>query len=70
LDLFADNPYVLSAIITRKTGKNAWDYAKKKLFGPLGVLTERWRDSDAQGSRKIRKADIRAEPCQLCRDWV
>ena len=43
------NPYVLSAIITRKTGKNAWDYAKQKLFAPLGIFTERWRQPDAQG---------------------
>jgi CubicO group peptidase (beta-lactamase class C family) len=43
------NPYVLSAIITRKTGKNAWDYAKQKLFAPLGIVTERWRQPDAQG---------------------
>ena len=43
------NPYVLSAIITRKTGKNAWDDAKEKLFAPLGIFTERWRQPDAQG---------------------
>jgi CubicO group peptidase (beta-lactamase class C family) len=43
------NPYVLSAIITRRTGKNAWDYAKEKLFAPLGIFTERWRQPDAQG---------------------
>jgi CubicO group peptidase (beta-lactamase class C family) len=36
------NPYVLSAIITRKTDKNAWDYAKQKLFTPLGISTARW----------------------------
>jgi CubicO group peptidase (beta-lactamase class C family) len=43
------NPYVLSAVITRKTGKNAWDYAKQKLFAPLGIFTERWQKPDAQG---------------------
>ena len=43
------NPYVLSAVITRKTGKNAWDYAKQKLFDPLGIFTERWQQPDAQG---------------------
>jgi CubicO group peptidase (beta-lactamase class C family) len=42
------NPYVLSALITRKTGKNAWDYAKQKLFAPLGISTEDWREPDAQ----------------------
>jgi CubicO group peptidase (beta-lactamase class C family) len=43
------NPYVLSAIITRRTGMNAWDYAKQKLFGPLGIATARWRKPDDQG---------------------
>ena len=43
------NPYVLSAVITRKTGKNAWDYAKEKLFAPLGIVAARWRKPDAQG---------------------
>jgi CubicO group peptidase (beta-lactamase class C family) len=43
------NPYVLSAIITRKTDKNAWDYAKQKLFTPLGISTARWSKPDAQG---------------------
>jgi CubicO group peptidase (beta-lactamase class C family) len=43
------NPYVLSAIITRATGMNAWDYAKQKLFAPLGIATARWTKPDAQG---------------------
>ena len=43
------NPYVLSAVITRKTGKNASDYAKQRLFAPLGITTDRWRTPDAQG---------------------
>ena len=43
------NPYVLSAVITRKTGQNASDYAKQKLFAPLGITTDRWRTPDAQG---------------------
>ena len=43
------NPYVLSAVITRKTGQNAADYAKQKLFAPLGIFTDRWRPPDAQG---------------------
>jgi len=43
------NPYVLSAIITRKTGESAWEYAKRKLFAPLGISTERWQAPDAQG---------------------
>jgi CubicO group peptidase (beta-lactamase class C family) len=43
------NPYVLSAIITRRSGMNAWDYAKQNLFGPLGITTARWTKPDAQG---------------------
>ena len=34
------NPYVLSALITRKTGQSALDYAKKELFGPLGITAQ------------------------------
>jgi CubicO group peptidase (beta-lactamase class C family) len=42
------NPHLLSAIITKLTGKAAEDYAKEKLFGPLGIATWRW-DHDPQG---------------------
>jgi CubicO group peptidase (beta-lactamase class C family) len=42
------NPNLLSAIITRLTGMTAWDYAKAKLFAPLGISTSRWWH-DAQG---------------------
>ena len=43
------NPYVLSALINRKTGQNALDFAKKELFGPLGIASARWGRADAQG---------------------
>jgi len=43
------NPYVLSALINRKTGQNALEFAKKELFGPLGITSERWGRPDAQG---------------------
>jgi CubicO group peptidase (beta-lactamase class C family) len=43
------NPYVLSAIITRKSGENAWDFAKQTLFDPLGIATAHWTKPDAQG---------------------
>jgi CubicO group peptidase (beta-lactamase class C family) len=42
------NPHLLSAIITKLTGKTAEDYAKEKLFGPLGITTWRW-GRDPQG---------------------
>lgn len=43
------NPYVLSALITGKTGLSAFDFAKKELFGPLGITSARWGSVDAQG---------------------
>jgi CubicO group peptidase (beta-lactamase class C family) len=43
------NPYVLSALITKTTGRNAFDFAKKELFGPLGIAGARWNRVDAQG---------------------
>jgi CubicO group peptidase (beta-lactamase class C family) len=43
------NPYVLSALIAKKTGKSAFDFAKKELFEPLGITSARWGRVDAQG---------------------
>jgi CubicO group peptidase (beta-lactamase class C family) len=43
------NPYVLSALITKKTGQSAFDFAKKELFEPLGITSARWGGVDAQG---------------------
>jgi len=43
------NPYVLSALITKKTGQSAFDFAKKKLFEPLGIKSAQWGRVDAQG---------------------
>jgi CubicO group peptidase (beta-lactamase class C family) len=43
------NPYLLSAIITRKTGKNAFAYAQSELFEPLGIHDAHWDRLDAQG---------------------
>ena len=46
---YADaNPNLASAIITRLTGKLAEDYARKKLFSPLGITDWHW-DRDPQG---------------------
>jgi CubicO group peptidase (beta-lactamase class C family) len=36
------NSQLLSAIITKLTGMDARDYAKAKLFGPLGINTANW----------------------------
>ncbi|WP_426439373.1 serine hydrolase domain-containing protein [Bradyrhizobium genosp. P] len=43
------NPYVLSALITRKTGQSAFDFAKTELFSPLGITSAAWGRVDAQG---------------------
>src|ERR1700722_11157082 len=43
------NPYVLSAVITRKTGRDALDFARDELFKPLGISSVRWGDADQQG---------------------
>jgi CubicO group peptidase (beta-lactamase class C family) len=42
------NPQLLSAILTKLTGMSAEDYAKAKLFGPLGITYWNWR-RDPQG---------------------
>jgi CubicO group peptidase (beta-lactamase class C family) len=42
------NSHLLSAILTRLTGMSASDYAKAKLFGPLGISAWNWR-RDPQG---------------------
>ena len=42
------NPHLLSAILTKLTGMSAEDYAKAKLFGPLGITDWKWR-RDPQG---------------------
>jgi CubicO group peptidase (beta-lactamase class C family) len=36
------NPYLLSALINKKSGKNAFDFAKKELFEPLGIKSAKW----------------------------
>jgi CubicO group peptidase (beta-lactamase class C family) len=43
------NPYLLSALISRKSGKNAFDFAKQELFEPLGIKSAKWGKVDEQG---------------------
>ena len=40
--------HLLSAILSQATGKSALDYARNKLFGPLGISDVTWR-ADPQG---------------------
>jgi len=42
------NPHLLSAIITKLTGMSALEYAKARLFGPLGINDVSWQN-DPQG---------------------
>jgi CubicO group peptidase (beta-lactamase class C family) len=43
------NPHLLSAILTRISGVSALDYARKRLFQPLGIADVGW-NSDPQGN--------------------
>jgi CubicO group peptidase (beta-lactamase class C family) len=43
------NPYVLSALIIKKAGRDALDFARDELFKPLGISSVRWGEADAQG---------------------
>jgi hypothetical protein len=47
-DYNSGNPHLLSAILAKVTGKSALDYAKAKLFAPLGIDDVQWRH-DPQG---------------------
>ena len=42
------NSHLLSAILSKVTGKSANDYARERLFGPLGIEDVLWR-ADPQG---------------------
>jgi CubicO group peptidase (beta-lactamase class C family) len=42
------NSHLLSAILTNKTGSSTLDYARQKLFAPLGISDVAWRQ-DPQG---------------------
>ncbi|MBV8193084.1 MAG: serine hydrolase [Alphaproteobacteria bacterium] len=43
------NPYLLSALVNRKSGQNALEFATRELFEPLGIKSAKWRPIDAQG---------------------
>jgi hypothetical protein len=43
------NPYLLSALINRKSGQSALAFARKELFEPLGIKSVKWGSVDAQG---------------------
>ena len=43
------NTHILSAILSKVTGRSALDYARERLFGPLGITDVFWR-GDPQGN--------------------
>ncbi|MCO1659808.1 serine hydrolase domain-containing protein [Pseudonocardia humida] len=43
--------HLLSAVLTRATGRSALDYAREALFAPLGITGPTW-DADPQGRQK------------------
>jgi CubicO group peptidase (beta-lactamase class C family) len=47
-DYNSGGPHVLSAILSKVTGRSALEYAREKLFGPLGIEDVQWR-GDPQG---------------------
>ena len=42
------SPYILSALITKLAGQNALEFARRELFGPLGITDVDWGRPDAQ----------------------
>ena len=60
------NPYLLSALINRKSGQNAFDFATKELFGPLGIKSAKWGVVDAQGVT-IGEAGLFLSPHDMAR---
>jgi CubicO group peptidase (beta-lactamase class C family) len=42
------DPYLLSALITKVTGQNALELARRELFAPLGISNFRWAPIDKQ----------------------
>ena len=60
------NPYLLSALINRKSGQNAFDFAKKELFEPLGIKSAKWGAVDAQGVT-IGEAGLFLSPHDMAR---
>lgn len=48
MDYSTGNSHLLSAILTRVSGKSTWEFARDVLAGPLGIRLQRWQ-RDPQG---------------------
>jgi CubicO group peptidase (beta-lactamase class C family) len=57
--------HLLSAVLQRATGATALDFARKRLFEPLGIRDVAW-DSDPQG-RSIGSAALQMRPIDMAK---
>ena len=48
-DYKGGDTYLLSALVNKLTGLNAFEYARQELFAPLGITDVRWAPVDKQG---------------------
>jgi CubicO group peptidase (beta-lactamase class C family) len=55
--------HLLSAVLQQATGETAFEFARKKLFAPLGIQDASW-DSDPQG-RSIGSAALQMRPVDM-----
>jgi CubicO group peptidase (beta-lactamase class C family) len=60
--------HVLSAVLQRATGKTALDFARTRLFQPLGIEDVAW-DADPQG-RSIGSAALQMRPVDMAKVGV
>lgn len=58
-------PHLLSVVLTRSTGGNAWEYAKRGLFPTLGIGDTRWM-AEAQGN-SIGESSLSLAPRDMAR---
>lgn len=58
-----DTCYITSAVLTTATGRNAADYARERLFGPLGITqfswpTDAWNVSSGHSGLMLKAKDM------------
>ena len=64
-DYCAGNMHLVSAVLTRATGESASDFAREKLFEPLGITDVSWpKDSDGVSHGF---ADLKLEPRDMAK---
>lgn len=50
-DYNSGGSYLLSALITKRTGLGALEFAQRELFAPMGITDSNWRQPDSTGIR-------------------